>query len=100
MYSWLITRTDAADSRIATLAKRAKLSSMNMPLKATVVAVPRVPIQTARPSIRIPVAQTMAGAVLSLPVYTAPTSASIAKAASTISGRMTFRSAWIMLRLP
>ena len=68
MYSWLITRTAAAEVRISTLAKRAKPSSLNMPLKAVRDPGALVPIQTASASISAPVVQTMAEASLSFPV--------------------------------
>ena len=67
MYSWLITRTAAAEIRIATLANRENASSMNMPWKATRVSELPSPIHRARNSISAPVAQTMSEASRSLP---------------------------------
>ncbi len=68
MYSSLITRTAAADSRIVTLAKRANPSSMNMPLKATCVPSPVMPIHRAKPAISAAVTQTSSGAAPSFEV--------------------------------
>ena len=64
-----MTKTAAADSRIATLAKRAKLSSMNMPWKAMlVVPSPDMATQAASSTITTAVTQTSTPAALSFDV--------------------------------
>ena len=69
MYSCPSTSTAPAESRIVTLAKRAKPSSLNMPSKAVRVPPPdEAPIHSAMTAKSAAVSQTSIPAILSLPV--------------------------------
>jgi len=70
--------TAAAETRMVTLANRAKASLVNMPPKPVSVPVWPMPIHSARATISPDVAQVSASVSASLPVYTATNRAAIA----------------------
>ena len=81
-----MARTAAADSRIVTLAKRAKASSMNMPKKACESARTPQPMATAAASRAITDSHSTGPATRSLPKKAPNISATSAKIDSATSG--------------